>query len=308
MALSVEVTKLIAVALTTEEGRDILQAGWRALAWLSSDDSLLTQPREQLSPWMRHLEQSVAIDLRELANVDDETFKAADKGDRAAMWRMTRNLWIKQAAIEAIASPRPWTDWMLRVIGCATEQAISDLLGVIDSSFKRGLLSKAEAEALDLLIEQYVRPGEIDEATVEQVLTVFAAKDQEREVLDLFVIHDQLAGGEGDVSIAEVQRAMSVAEKLNATGARTYFAGVWCQKAAESGALHQAVAVAWDVLRQLDDIAAQDSEYNGRVGVTALLIRQLSEYLNDSEAVARINAGYANVIRDYIAQSSENEL
>lgn len=307
IALVIEVTKLRGVyPLDNEEGRMLLRSGIRALHWLNADGSLLKEANETLSAWMQSLENSVVLNIQDIAGVDAETFRKADAGDRQAQKQMLRNLWTRQASIKAITSSLPWTDWMLRMIGCSgSEQTISDLLGVIDSSYKKGGLSEIETKALNRLLEQYVGHDEVDEATVQNVLTVFAKKAHESKVLDLFIICDHLASGEREVSISEIQRAIQLAKDLNSPGAEMYFTGVWCQRVAQLGLIEVAINKAWDVLSKCEELAAQDSEYADRVGVTALLSRQLCQMLNDMEAVEMLDANYMDAMQGYLSKQGE---
>jgi tetratricopeptide (TPR) repeat protein len=302
VAVVLEATKLSTYFVGNEEQRRLLRSGLRALDWLNADDALLEEAREAFSYWEETLEKSMVFNIQEIAGVDAETLEAADTGDRQAQKRMLRNLWIRQASAEAITSSISWTEWMLRMIGCGSFQAISDLLGVIEESRKNGLLSETKAAALNRLLEQYAGPDEVDEATANNALDAFSGESREHEVLDLFMTYDHLSSGEREVPISEVQRAMRIAEELNAPGAKTYFTGVWCQKAAQLGAVEPAVNALWEVLRQLEELATQDSEYADRIGITALLLRQLCQFLNDTHAVARIDARYMNAMQAHLSQ------
>lgn len=305
VALFVEITKRTMYSLAKEEERSLLRRTARALDWLNADDLLLKEAHQTLAFWNERLKSSVFIDVQNLTGVDTETWTQADAGDRQALKLMLRNLGIQRASIAAITSTLPWTDWMLRMIGCGgTPQALSDLLGVINESQKKGRLSETEAEALYRTLEQYFGPGEVDEATARTVRDTFSQRLPERDVLDLFLLHDQLASGEKGIPLSEVQRAMRLARELGSLGSEMYFTGIWCQRAASLGALEPAVGTLWSVLKNYEDLAARDGEYADRIGITALVLRQLCQHLNDGEAIARIDTRYMGAIQAHLSQSS----
>jgi hypothetical protein len=301
VATVVEMTKLSGFAATTQEQRRWLKRANRGLQWLTADGPLLDRARETLSRWDDMLRTSVIVDVQGLSGVSAETYQAADAGDRQAMKKILRNMWTRDATVEAISSPLPWADWMLRMIGAGTPQSIADLFGVIDQMRKRSRLTDIEADALDRLLEQYIGPDEVDETTARTVLDTFAGAEREHRVLELFMTHDQLASHERPVPISEVQRAVTQADELGSLAARTYFAGVWCEKAAQLGAVESAVAELWNVLGQLETLADEDPEFSDRIGVTALLLRQLCQQTNDARGIAIIDASYMDAMQAYLA-------
>jgi CHAT domain len=303
ITLVIEAIDLIEYPFTTSEGRSLLHKASSALNWVNSDGSFFKKAQETFSMFSEHLKNTIVFDAQHLAEVDSETFASADAGDRQAQKKMLRNLLTRDASLKALTSTQSWTHWMLRMIGCPTEQATKDLFGVISQASKNKRLLKKEEEALNRLLEQYAGPGEIDEETAAQVLDVFSSKPHERDVIELFIIHDRLASGQAKVSIEEIDRAIQLSKKLGSIGAETYFASVRCQKTAEMGQIEQAIAMGWDVLEQTEKLASEDAECKDRVGLIAILLRQLSQLRNDTRAVNLIDLLYGEAMQAYMNSS-----
>jgi hypothetical protein len=238
--------------------------------------------------------------MPELLGVDNETFAAADSGDRQAQKKMLRTMWTREASPKALASSLPWTHWLLRMIGSGTQQTISDVFGVIDGQRKTGALPSAKADALDQLIEQFVGPGTVDDATAAHVRKTFPS-GKEQMVIELFLLHDRLASGDPGISLTEIQAGVEVSESLNSTDAYVFFIGVFAQYLAQAGYLEEAIVAAEKALDTAESLAAKDNEYTNRLGVSAILLRQLYGYSNNVRGVANIDAKYRKAMEAYNA-------
>ncbi len=306
VALVLALTKLSMLSLlSTQQERNLLRRALYALNRLNFDESFLQEAHREFKFLNERLENLIVVDAQKLAGVDAETWELADAGDRQSMKLILRNLSTREASIAALVSPLPWTEWMLRLIGCGTRQAFSDLLGVINESRKKGLLSKTEAEALNRLLEQYVGPGEVDEASAHAARDAFSEKPREHNVLDLFMIYDQITSQGREVPISEIQRAIRLAQDLGSVGAEAYYTSFWCERAVSLVEFASVKATAWDVLKKYEDLATQDSEFIEQMGLMALLLRQWCQSFNDEEEIARIDLRYMNAMQTYLSNSNE---
>ena len=286
--------------LTTDQGRAILRSGLRALAWLSADADALEETRQTLNEMDETSRRALAFNAEEMMGLGSETYQRADEGDRQAQKRLVRELFTRRASLAAVSSDEPWTTWMLRMIASGTEQSICDLFGVIDESRKAGRLSLREAAALDELIEQFIGPGEVGQATATLVISVFESMPLEREVIRLFLAHDRLASGAPDVTIEEIGEAIQRAEAIGSEAALTFFLGVWAQYAAQAGGLEQAVEAARGALTLAAKLAEADTELQDRVGRTALLLSQLYQYAGEPALSAAVQLEHYEAVRAHL--------
>jgi hypothetical protein len=280
--------------------RDLFARAQVALSWLSADLLLLEEKHRSFAEWKAFQEKTMMMDAQTLAGVDAETFRRADEGDRQAQKRMLSNLLRKDAAATAITSDKPWTWWLLRVIGCAaSRQSMADFLGVIYQERETGKMTTREYDVLLNLIEQYAGPGAVDDQTLDAAYEPFNDKALERSVITLFDYFDVVSTDSGNVNQFHISEIIKMAEAIPATGACTYFRGVWCQKEAERGGLTTAIAEALNVVASLEELAADDNEYTGRLGIMAFMLTQLYQYSKDLKAVESIQHKYGHAISVY---------
>jgi hypothetical protein len=237
----------------------------------------------------------IFINVPEMLGIDNDTYLRADGGDRQAQKAIVRALWTRDASPKALASPLPWTHWLLRVIGSGSRQTLADFWGVVDLQRRTGRLSATEADALDRLMEQFIGPGAVDAATAAEVRQVFAT-GEEGPVIELFLLHDRLASGDPTVSVEEIEAGVYLSEGLESDPGRVFFLGVWAQHAAQRGDLVRAIPAAEVALEMSAELAATDAEYQRRLGLTATLLRQLYGFMGDAAAIARIDRRFAVAI------------
>jgi hypothetical protein len=246
------------------------------------------------------MKDTIFIDLPSLLGVDNETYAAADSGDRQAQKKMLRTMWTREASPKALASTLPWTYWLLRMIGSGTQQTIADVFGVIDGQRKTGVITAAEADALDRLIEQFVGPGTVDDATASHVRRTFPSGN-EQIVIELFLLHDRLASGDANVTLPEIQAGVQFSEELKSPDACVFFLGVFGQYLAQAGYLDEAIIAAEQALDGCETLVAADAEYTNRLGVSAILLRQLYTYSNNNLGVTLIDSKYQRAMDAYNA-------
>ncbi len=241
----------------------------------------------------------IIINLDELLGVDPETMRRADAGDRLAQKKILRKMWTRDASPQALASTQSWMYWVLRMIGAGSRQTIADVWGVVEVQRATGRLAPEHADAIDQLVEQFVGPGVVNEETRDLVRSTFTPGSTENAVIELFLVHDRLASGDPNVSIAEMAHAAQVSELLGADGPRAFFLGVLAQHVAQAGYIDDAIQLAEEVLAVCERLAEADPEYERRVGVTAMLLAQLYGFAGDGTRAAAIGNQYANAINAY---------
>lgn len=241
------------------------------------------------------MNERIFINVPEMLGVDNETYIRADQGDRQAQKAIVRALWTRDASPKALASSLPWTHWLLRVIGSGSQQTLADFWGVVDLQRRTGRLSATAADALDRLIEQFIGPGTVDAATAEQARRQFAS-GEERQVIDLFLLHDRLASGDPTVSMEEIEAGVYLSDELKSDHGQVFFLGVWAQHVAQRGNLPRAIPAAEAALELSATLAAADREYRRRLGLTATLLRQLYGFVGDSAGVARVDGAYGDAM------------
>jgi hypothetical protein len=241
--------------------------------------------------------QPIYIDLASLSGVDSDTFRAADSGDRQAQKLMLRNLLTREASAEALTTGH-WTDWVLRMIATGANQATSDALGSIAEAGRTGKITQAQDVALNELFEQYFGPGTVRSTTQKRVLEAFRGKHREMQVLELFLLADQLASGDSTVDPAAVLDAARRADALCAPGAASFFRAVWAQLTCADNAL-TAFEVALDAIKMLEPLAEGDSAYAVKLGQLALMASQIAEVAGEPQAGQLLRAVHAERIAQY---------
>jgi tetratricopeptide (TPR) repeat protein len=284
------------------QGKDILLRATRRLQWLSADELALDDTRSVLEKYSKLTEQQLYFDISTLAGVDDETFRAADSGDRSAQKKMLKNLLTSEASPESLTSGH-WTDWMLRMIATGEKQATSDLLGSIDQAARTGGITIDEQRALNELIEQYFGPDEVDPGTARTALATFQGQETELSVLELFFIHDRLASGADDVSLEQIWDAVEQAKRLKAKGATAYFQAVWAERAAQDNRLHEALDAGKEAVEAYQRLVPNDPEYEQKLGMTALLTAGIADACGNHAVASFLRHQHRDSIAAF--QSSE---
>ena len=286
--------------LLDDTERNLFAKARQALAMLSADQKVLKEKIASFNKWQQYLENTIIMDAQALAGVDVDTFRKADEGDRQAQKRMLSNLWKNSASTSALTSKKPWTEWMLRLICCAaSEQSLCDFLGVIDVARKQGKISEAEYDALLRLVEQFIGPDSVDQGTMNDAYAVFDNKEYEYKIISLFDYFDLLTTDTASVTQPQVEQAIDIASNISDTQAITFFQSVWCQKEAEQGRFTSSLTEALKILQNLEKLVAADPEITERIGVMAMLITQLYQYLGDLKSGEAIQKKYQKAIKLY---------
>lgn len=244
-------------------------------------------------------DEPIYIDLAALSGVDQDTFAAADRGDRQAQKVILRNLLTRNASASALTT-KHWTHWMLRMIATGAEQAISDSLGSIQEAGRGGAITADQEKALNELYEQHFGPGEVGEPAAGNAKAAFANMERESAVVSLFLLADRLASGATDVTPDETSAAVELASALGATGAQAFFGAVTAQLLAQrspADAFEAAVA-AIDLYGQL---AMSDELYGPKLGQTAFLACQIAQLAGEPEAATLLSVAHADAIAAYRA-------
>lgn len=247
--------------------------------------------------------QPIFIDLADLSGVDNDTFQAADRGDRQAQKRMLRNLMTREASAEALTT-RHWTDWMLRMIATGAKQATSDALGSIAEAGRSGGITQAQDAALSELFEQYFGPGTVGSATAKNVLAAFRGKRRETKVLELFLLADRLASGDSTVDATAVLDGTREADALGAPGATSFFRAVWAQLTYADDAL-AAFEAGLEAIKALEPLAEDDAAYAAKLGQLALMASQIAEVAGEPQAGQLLRAVHAERIAQFRASERD---
>ena len=131
----------------------------------------------------------IFINLPELVGVDDETFRAADRGDRRAQKVMLRKMLTRNASAAALTT-KDWMHWVLRSFATGSEDAMGDALGSIAEAGRKGKLTAAQTDCLNRMYEEYFGPEEVGEPASSNVLAAFAGQSRELDVVNLFLLAD----------------------------------------------------------------------------------------------------------------------
>jgi tetratricopeptide (TPR) repeat protein len=206
-----------------------------------------------LAAW--HERFAPALDRIEKARTLLGSMKLIDAGDA-----FDTGLILERERIAADAAssspPRPWTDWLLRMMGTSGVQPGWDLRAWIRAERDRGAGTEL-LDALEHLLGEFHGPGEVPDETYDAVLE-HIDDERERLVVEVFRRFDLVVSHAHDFSDQTAEEGLTLANVLGDPCARSFFLNVRAERSYRQGDAEAADAEGSEGAEILRQLAASD--------------------------------------------------